>query len=148
MGLHKTLLTGFGAGFAGTVALTLAERAEMRVTGRAASTIPGQVAAKLSGGDPSPTGATVARLNPLMHWAHGIALGPVRGLLSRAGLSPLAASVAFVPMVWGGDAAVYRGLGLAAWPWQWKRSELATDIFGKTVLASATSLSYIALERR
>jgi hypothetical protein len=146
MALGRTLSTGLAAGFAGTVVLTLAERAEMRVTGRKASTIPGQVAAKVSGGDPSPTGATVAQLSPLMHWAHGIALGPVRGLLAQTGLSPLAASVAFIPIVWGGDAALYKGLGLAPWPWQWKRSEIATDLFGKTVLASATSLFYIAFE--
>jgi hypothetical protein len=148
MSLKRTLLTGVGAGFAGTVAMTVAQRGEMRLTGRQGSTIPGQVAAKLSGGDPSPTGPTVARLNPLMHWAHGIALGPVRGLLAHTGLSPFAASVAFVPMVWGGDAALYKGLGLAPWPWQWTRSEIATDLFGKTVLACATSLSYIALQQR
>lgn len=134
------------AGAIGTVALTLAERAEMAVTGRRASTFPGQVGAKLSGRDPASSPELVEKLNAVVHWSHGIALGPVRGLLGRAGLGPVAATLAFVPMVWGGDAALYRALGLAPEPWRWSRAELATDLFGKSVLAVTTSLAYSLLD--
>ena len=133
---------GLAAGTIGTVALTLAERAEMKLTGRAPSTVPGQVGTKLTGHDPAADPARVKRLNPVVHWAHGIGVGAVRGGLDRAGLSPAAATLAFYPMVFGSDAALYRALGIADAPWRWTRAELATDLFGKGVLAFATSGAY------
>lgn len=139
------VVRGLVAGGIGTIALTLAEKAEMAVTGREASTVPGQVGVKLAGIDPQDRPELVQRLNPVVHWSHGIALGGVRGLLDAAGLGPGAATAAFVPLVWGGDAALYYALGIAPAPWEWERSELLTDVFGKTVLAVSTSLAYEAL---
>jgi hypothetical protein len=137
---------GLAAGAVGTVALTLAETIEMKLTGREGSTVPGQVGAKLSGRDPETAQARVERLNPIVHWAHGIGLGAVRGLLDAAGLSPRAATLVFYPIVFGGDAALYKALGIAPAPWRWSRAELATDLFGKGVLAFATSAAYILLD--
>ena len=139
------VVRGLVAGGIGTVALTLAENAEMSVTGREPSTVPGQVGVKLAGREPQDWPQMVERLNPVVHWSHGIALGGFRGLLDAAGLGPVAATAAFVPLVWGGDAALYFALGVAPPPWEWERSELLTDLFGKSVLAVATSLAYEAL---
>ncbi len=138
---------GLVAGAIGTVALTVAEQLEMKLTGREASDVPGQVGVKLAGGDPDADPERVARLSPIVHWAHGIGLGAVRGGLDRAGLSPAAASLVFAPIVFGGDATVYRALGIAPAPWRWTRAELATDLFGKGVLAFATSAAYVLLEK-
>ncbi len=138
---------GLAAGAVGTVALTLAEKAEMRLTGRAASTVPGQVGAKLAGRDPEAEPALVERLNPVVHWGHGISLGAVRGLLDVAGLGAPGATATFYALVWGGDAALYRALGLAPPPWRWERKELLTDLYGKGVLALATSGAYILLDK-
>ena len=44
---------GLLAGTVGTVALTLAEKVEMQISGRELSTVPGQVGAKVIGCDPS-----------------------------------------------------------------------------------------------
>lgn len=146
MTLLKALGRGLVAGTAGTLALTLAEHAEMKLTGRKPSTVPGEVGAKLLGRDPDSDPALTQRLSPLVHWTHGISLGGVRGLLDAAGLSPRAATLAFYPVVWGGDALLYRALGIAPAPWRWSRSELLTDLFGKGVLAFATSGAYILLD--
>lgn len=146
MQTRRAVGVGVVAGAVGTVALTVAERLEMRVSGRAPSTVPGQVGASLTGHDPAADPALVERLNPAVHWAHGIGLGAVRGGLDRAGLSPLAATLAFYPMVFGGDAALYRALGIARAPWHWTRGELATDLFGKGVLAFATSAAYVLIK--
>ncbi len=137
---------GAVAGAVGTAVLTVAERAEMALTGRAPSTVPGQVGAKLGGREVESDPALVKRLNPVVHWGHGIAMGAVRGLLDVAGLKPATATLAFYPLVFGGDAALYRALNIAPEPWRWTRAELATDLFGKGVLAFATSAAYIALE--
>ncbi len=66
---------GLAAGAVGTIALTVAEKAEMGLTGRPASTVPGQVATRLSGRDPDEEPDLVQRLNAVTHWAHGIAMG-------------------------------------------------------------------------
>lgn len=137
---------GIVAGAVGTAVLTIAERAEMAMTGREPSTVPGQVGAKLAGREVESNPALVERLNPVVHWGHGIGLGAVRGLLDAAGLKPASATLAFYPLVFGGDAALYRALNIAPAPWAWTRTELATDLFGKGVLAFATSAAYIALD--
>ena len=137
---------GLAAGAIGTVALTLAERVEMALTGREPSTVPGQVGAKIGRREPGANPALVERLNPVVHWGHGIGLGAARGLLDAAGLGPLAATLVFYPLVFGGDAALYKALGIAPAPWHWTRTELATDLYGKGVLAFATSGAYILLD--
>ncbi len=139
---------GVVAGAVGTAVLTVAERTEMAITGREPSTVPGQVGAKLAGRDIESSSALVDRLNPAVHWGHGIGMGAVRGILSASGLGSTAATLAYFPIVFGGDAALYRTLGIAPPPWRWTRTELATDLFGKGVLAFATSAAYIALDRR
>ncbi len=147
MEILEAIGLGLVAGAIGTVALTIAETIEMKLTGREGSSVPGQVGTKLSGRDPEAAPARVKRLNPIVHWVHGIGLGAVRGLLDVAGLGPLAATLAFYPIVFGGDAALYKVLGIAPAPWRWSRAELATDLFGKGVLAFATSGAYILLDK-
>jgi hypothetical protein len=137
---------GLAAGVVGTTALTLAERAEMALTGREPSTVPGQVGARLTGQDAQPGSDAVERLNPVVHWGHGVGMGVVRAGLEGAGRRR--ATLAFFPMVWAGDAMLYRLLGIAQSPWRWSRRDLATDLFGKAVLAGATSAAFIALDRR
>lgn len=142
----KRLRRGLIAGTIGTMTLTLAEHAEMKLTGRQPSSVPGQVGMKLLRRDPEADPALTKRLSPLVHWTHGTALGAVRGLLDGAGLSPRAATLAFYPLVWSGDALLYRALGIAPAPWRWSHDELLTDLFGKGVLSFATSGAYILLD--
>ena len=146
MDILKAAGVGLVAGLIGTAALTLAERLEMALTEREPSTVPGQVGTKLAGREPGANPASVERLNPVVHWGHGIGLGAVRGLLDVAGLRPLTATLVFYPVVVGGDPALYEALAIAPAPWHWSRAELATDLFGKGVLAFATSGAYIVLD--
>jgi hypothetical protein len=139
--------SGLIAGIVGTAALSAAERAEMALTHREASTVPGQVGARLAGREPEDSGQLVERLTTPVHWAHGVGLGAVRALLDGAGLRPLTATLVFYPLVWGGDAALYRALGVADVPWRWRRADLLRDLYGKGVLAFATSGAYVLLAR-
>lgn len=138
---------GLLAGAVGTVVLTLAEKLEMRISGRESSTVPGQVGAKLTGRDPKAHPEVAERLNSVVHWSHGIAMGAVRGLLDVAGLSFLPATFLFFALVWGGDVLLYRVLGIAEMPWKWSRSELISDLWGKGIYAVATSAAYLALDK-
>ena len=148
MPVFRAVGLGLAAGGVGTVALTLAQKAEMALFGREPSTVPGQVGATLAGRDPATHADLVERLNPIVHWGHGVGMGAVRGALDAAGVDRRTATLAFFPLVWAGDAALYRALGIAPPPWRWSRAELTTDVIGKGVLAFATSAAYVLLAKR
>ena len=139
------LVRGMVAGAAGTLAMTLTERLEMSVTGRPASQVPGQVGASLLPGSDPQSDADVHRLNTPVHWAHGIAMGPLRAALYAAGIDGPTASAIHFALLWGGDAALYRALGIADLPWRWEASALATDVVHKAVYAAVTGAVYDAL---
>ena len=140
------LARGMLAGAIGTVAMTVSERLEMSLTGRQASTVPGQVGANLLPGKDPDSQDDVTQLNSPTHWVHGISMGAVRGLLDVAGLHGPAASAVHFAVLWGGDAALYRALGIADVPWRWETSELASDMLHKGVYAAVTGVVYDALD--
>ncbi len=143
--IGRAAALGMVAGAVGTVAMTLTQRLEMSLSGRAPSTVPGQVGAHLlPGADPSAP-ADVARLNGPVHWGHGIAMGAVRGLLDVAGVRGPAASAVHFTLLWTGDATLYKALGIADAPWRWEADALATDVLHKGVYAAVTGTVYDAM---
>lgn len=143
--LIGTLTRGMLAGAVGTIAMTLSERLEMAVTDREASQVPGEVAAHLLPGKDPRAASDIQRLNSPMHWAHGITMGALRGLLDVGGIRGPAASAAHFAMLWTGDAMLYRALGVADAPWRWSSDELAADVLHKGVYAVVTGAVYDAL---
>lgn len=139
------LSRGMLAGAVGTIAMTVSERLEMAASGREASTVPGQVGAHLLPRQNPNSALDVQRLNSPVHWAHGIAMGALRGALDQAGLRGPEASAAHFALLWGGDAALYRALGIADVPWRWDADELASDVLHKGVYAAVTGAVYDAL---
>ena len=136
------LTRGMVAGAVGTIAMTVSERLEMAVSGRQASTVPGQVGAHLLPRQDPSSSTDIERLNTPVHWVHGISMGALRGVLDQAGLRGLPASAAHFALLWGGDAALYRALGIAPAPWVWRRSELAVDLLHKGVHADVSGVVY------
>ncbi len=148
MDIMGSLVRGMVAGAVGTAAMTVSQLLEMSVSGREASTVPGQIGAHLlPGRDPSST-ADVQALNTAVHWVHGITMGAVRGGLDVAGLNGPVASAAHFALLWGGDVTLFRVLGVADVPWRWKPDELAADVTHKAVYAAVTGLTYDALSTR
>jgi hypothetical protein len=141
----RAAVRGMVAGAVGTIAMTLTQRLEMSLSGRAPSTVPGQVGAHLLPRADATAPADVARLNAPVHWGHGIAMGALHGVLDEAGLHGPAASAVHFALVWGGDAALYRSLGIADVPWRWSRDELAADLLHKGVYAAVTGAVYDAI---
>ena len=141
----STLAQGMFAGAVGTAAMSLTQQLEMAVSGRDPSPVPGQVAAHLLPGCNPESPSDVQRLNIPMHWAHGITMGALRGVLERAGLNGSTATAVHFAMLWGGDAALYRTLGVADAPWRWGTDALVTDLFHKGVYAAVTGAVYDAM---
>jgi len=142
----QAMARGMVAGTVGTIAMTLSQRLEMSLSGRERSTVPGQVGAHLLPGADPASSSEVARLNGPVHWGHGVAMGALRGLLDVAGLHGPAASATHFALVWGGDAALYRALGIADVPWRWRNDELGPDLLSKGVYAAVTGAVYDALQ--
>ncbi len=140
----SSLSKGAMAGLIGTAAMTAAQLAEMRVTGREPSLVPGHVAAKLLRLSPEDDQA-LSRISIRMHWAHGMTMGTVRALLGRAGLRGPGAAAAHFALMWSGDVMLYKSLGIATWPWQWSLQELAPDVLHKGIYATVTSAAYDTL---
>lgn len=148
MSIFNVLVRGMVSGLLGTAAMTVSELLEMSLSGREGSKVPGQVGAHLlPGRDPS-SPDDVQRLNTPVHWAHGITMGALRGALDTVGLRGPAATAAHFALLWGGDAALYRVLGVADVPWRWEPEELASDVGHKAVYAIVTGLTYDALTSR
>ena len=141
-GLLRGVVRGMAAGAVGTVALTVAEQLDMKVTGRKSSDVPGQVGAHLLPGKDPHSAVDVAGLNTSVHWVHGISMGALRGVLDAAGVRGPAATAAHFALLWGGDAALYKALGIAEAPWKWSGSELASDVISKGVYAVVTGVVY------
>ena len=148
MSVLSKIARGMVSGAVGTAAMTASELLEMSVSGRAASTVPGQVGAHLLPGRDPDSAADAEALNTAVHWAHGIAMGALRGVLDTAGLRGPAASAAHFALLWGGDAALYRTLGIADVPWRWTAAELGADLGHKAVYAAVTGLAYDELTAR
>ena len=143
-GIARAAVLGMVAGAVGTVAMTVTQQLEMSLSGRAPSTVPGQVGAHLLPGADPAVPADVARLNGPVHWGHGIAMGALRGVLDVAGVHGPAATAAHFALVWGGDATLYRALGVADVPWRWSGGELGADLLHKGVYAAVTGAVYDA----
>ncbi len=138
-------IRGMLAGAVGTAAMTLSERLEMTLTGRDSSTVPGQVGAALLPNSDADAAGDVARLNGPVHWLHGIGMGAIRGVLDVAGMQGPPASAVHFALLWAGDAALYRTLGIADVPWRWDAQELVSDMLHKGVYAAVTGAAYEAL---
>ncbi len=144
MRTSTAVVLGMATGVVGTAAMTLSQALEMKVTSREASTVPGQVGARLLG---RPDEAAPQQLNMPVHWAHGIAMGGLRGLLAQTQLTPSAATAAHFAAVWGGDVVLYRTLGIAQAPWQWEPDELVTDVLHKGLYCLITGSALETLRR-
>lgn len=139
----RRILRGAVAGLIGTAVMTTSQYIELSLTKRPLSTVPGQVGARLL----SRPDDEVESLSTPMHWAHGVALGALRGALSGMGLRGLKGALTFFAIMWAGDAVLYRVLKITDWPWRWTRAELATDVGHKALYALVTSGSYNSLTR-
>lgn len=126
--------------------MTLSQTLEMKITARQPSLVPGQVGSKLFRLSPS-NDHEMTYLSNQVHWAHGIALGAVFGLISLTEVGVVANIVIFFVLLWSGDALLYAALGIAPLPWHWQANELMTDLFHKGVYAIATGISYEVINR-
>jgi hypothetical protein len=140
VGVGGKAVRGLAAGFAGTVALTLSQRIEMRLTGRPPSDLPARVAEGILG--IAPTGRRRELVGTAAHWCNNTASGLGRVVLDRAGLRGTPAAAAGFALYLGGSALLFARLGLAPPPWRRPPRELAIEAVHAAVWAGVTNAAY------
>lgn len=145
MDVLQTLLYGLVAGAIGTALFTAVEYAEMAVTRRSASLVPGKVLVAMTGGDPQTDVERARKWNLPTHFLHGTMLGVVLAALSLLGWSAVVTPVVFYVVVLGGDWLLYSVLGVTK-PSQWSAADWARELVLKAVFAFLVAFAFYTLE--
>ena len=145
--VKRVLWEGLVAGTAGSVAMTLGEKAEQRLTGRPDSYVPARVLERLTGMAERP-GRRSEPVNWAMHLGQGAVLGVLRSVMAHAGLRGPWSSAKFAVVRLTNDQILENATGVGAPPASWPRRELAVDLLHKAVYAFATGVVADALAAR
>ncbi|SDR18893.1 hypothetical protein [Thermostaphylospora chromogena] len=137
--LKRALREGLIAGAAGTVVMTLGEKAEQRLTRRPDSYVPARVLQRLTGMAERPGRRPVAA-NWAMHYGQGALMGVLRSAMAHAGLRGPWASAKFMVVRLTADQIQENATGAGAPPQSWPRAELGVDLLHKAVYALATGV--------
>ena len=131
---------GLASGFAGTVAMTISQRIEMRLSGRPPSDLPAQVAEGLLG--ISVRGRQRELVGAAARWINNTSSGLSRAALGAAGLRGAPAVAGTMALYFGGEALLFRSLGFP------RTALRPVDLLHAAVWATATSAAYELLEGR
>lgn len=137
---------GLAAGFCGTATMAATTWAESRFLDRNGpvdyddSLVLVRLAERIVGIDPPRRTERV--VNQVMRFGYGSAAGLLRAAVDHH--VPLPAVVIF-GSTWSGEGAALWALGVAPPPWRWKRDVLVSSIVQHVVYATATELTFRAL---
>ncbi|AVR46261.1 hypothetical protein C7S20_13870 [Christiangramia fulva] len=161
---------GLIAGFAGTVAITISQMIEMKITGRQMSDAPVKVGGKVLGVEPKgkakveqekeftqdrkPTPNTrqdmeenKERFSQFMHFGYGTGWGVFRGAMDLAGVHGAAADLALFGGIWG-TAQIMLPAATESKPiTKWSAKQIAIDVFHHAVYAAAAGLVYECMRK-
>lgn len=142
--LGTVIGVGLIAGLAGTVAMTLCQKIEMKVTGRKASDTPAAAVREVF--DIQPVSESKSKeVSSEVHFVYGTSLGMIRGLLGLAGLKGLAASSLHFLIVWGGQLFMLPALRVAAPVTREKPGTIATDVVHHLIYACTVGCVFDAI---
>lgn len=136
---------GLIAGLAGTIAITVSQMIEMRITHRRASNAPAKAVKKALHIEASPTGSKDDFSNEV-HWVYGTSWGVMRGLLSMAGITGFAATTLHMAAIWGTAVNIQPKLDIAPPLSEWEPKDIAVDLLHHAVYAIVAGLVYDAID--
>lgn len=167
-GLGAAIGKGLIAGLAGTVAITLSQMIEMKITGRSASSAPVKVGGDVMGVEPKGSAkaaeekavegqtsettkqeveANTAKFGQMMHFGYGTGWGLARGLLDIAGVHGSPATALHFGAVWGAALVMLPAAGVSEPVTKWPVKTIVIDVMHHAVYAVAAGLMYDAMKR-
>lgn len=135
--LKRAVWQGLVSGAVGAVVMTLGEKVEQRLTGRADSHMPARVLERLTGAPERPRQQPPA-MNWAMHYGQGALIGVIRSVMAHVGLRGPWASAMFAVVRLTNDQILENATGAGAPPQTWPRPELVVDLLHKSVYAVTT----------
>ena len=136
---------GLLAGLAGTVAITVSQMIEMKITGREPSEAPIKVASEITGIVPA-NDSEKEKVSNGVHFAYGTSWGVVRGLLGLAGLKGIPATLVQFGAIWATELVMLPKYEVAPPVDEQEPKSVAIDALHHAVYAIATGLVYDALD--
>lgn len=152
------------AGIAGTVAITIAQMIEMKISGRGPSNAPAEVGGKVLGVEPrggekegqdkkksnkeenSVKEQNEEKFGQLMHWGYGTGWGVCRGLLSLAGIKGPAATAIHFGAIWGTELVMVPAMTESPPASKWGAKALAKDALLHITYAVAAGAVFDAID--
>jgi len=135
---------GLIAGFAGTIAITISQMIEMRITKRKASNAPAKAVEKTLHIEATP--GNKEEFSNEVHWVYGTSWGVMRGLLSIAGIKGFTATSLHLASIWGTAVNIQPKLDIAPPLSEWEPKDIAIDILHHAVYAIAAGLVFDAID--
>jgi hypothetical protein len=135
---------GLIAGFAGTIAITISQMIEMRITKRKASNAPAKAVEKTLHIEATP--GNKEEFSNEVHWVYGTSWGVMRGLLSMAGIRGFAATSLHLASIWGTAVNIQPKLDIAPPLSEWEPKDIAIDILHHSVYAIVAGLVFDAMD--
>lgn len=135
---------GLIAGLAGTIAMTLCQIAEMKVTGRKPSNTPANAVREVFDVEPV-TESKSEEVSNEVHFTYGTSLGMIRGLIGLAGLKGMIANTIHFIIIWGGKIFMLPSLRVAAPITHEDAKSITTDIVHHVVYVTTAGYVYDAI---
>ncbi len=135
---------GLMAGAAGTLAITVSQMIEMKITKRKPSSEPADAAEKVLDIKPETEGNR-QKFSQEVHWAYGTSWGLTRGILGMLGLKGLPATAIHFATIYSTALIMPTELEVAPPLKEWSAKEFAVDALHHAVYAVVAGLVYDAL---
>ena len=136
---------GLLAGLAGTAAITLSQKIEMKITKREPSDALVKVAQETTCIKPQ-NAAQKEKVSQEIHWAYGTVWGIARGIIGLTGLKGLPATAVHFATVWGTAMVMLPAFKASPPVTEQKPQAVAIDALHHAVYALAAGAAYDALD--
>ncbi len=138
---------GLMAGLAGTLAITISQAIEMKITGRQSSDTPANAVREVLDVKPVTEGKT-KEVSTKIHWVYGTTLGLVRGGLSLFGLNKLLATSIHFIIIWSTELIMLPSLRVAPPITRQKPKAVLTDAFHHMVYALTAGYVFDSINKK
>ena len=135
---------GLIAGAAGTLAITLSQMIEMKITKRKPSAAPAEAAEKVLDIQPE-TEEDKQSFSQMVHWSYGTSWGIPRSVLSLLGLSGLPATAIHFATIYSTALIMPSSLKVAPPLKEWSAKEFVIDALHHAVYAIAAGFVFDAM---
>lgn len=140
----SSLGKGVIAGAAGTLAITISQMIEMKITKRKPSSEPADAAQKVLEVKPE-TEEDKQQFSQQIHWAYGTTWGLTRGIMSLFGLKGLPATAIHFATIYSTALIMPAQLKVAPPLKEWSAKQFAIDALHHAVYAIAAGLVFDAI---